>query len=221
MHTSALLLEIGVEELPASFVDGALAALPELVKSKLVEARLSFGEILAFGTPRRLAILVRELATSQADVDEEVVGPPETAAYKDGKPTKAAEAFAAKLGITVSDLAVVERAATAKQKAGRYVVGRRIEKGRPATELLGKALGEVCAAIPFRKSMRWGEGEATFGRPVQWLVAMTGEHVIDVSFAGIRSGRKSYGHRFLSPAAFEVSRPDAYVASLREPDVLV
>ena len=93
--TASLLLEIGVEELPASFVDAALAALPSLVVAKLGEARLTHGEVTALGTPRRLAVIVHDLAMTQLDLDEEVLGPPESIAFKDGKPTKAAESFAA------------------------------------------------------------------------------------------------------------------------------
>src|SRR5690349_5800490 len=107
-----LLLEIGTEELPSSFVDAALAALPGLGQSKLEGLRLAHGEMHALGTPRRLALVVKDVATRQPDLDEEVTGPPETAAFKDGKPTKAAEAFAAKLGIPVEQLHVVERAAS-------------------------------------------------------------------------------------------------------------
>src|SRR5882724_1721174 len=162
-----LLLEIGTEELPSSFVDAALAALPGLVKTKLEALRLPFGEIHALGTARRLALLVRQVGEKQPDLDEEVVGPPETAAYKDGKPTKAAEAFATKLGVSVEALSIVAKEAGGKQKAGRFVVGRRQERGRDARELIGKALADLCGEIPFRKSMRWGTSDATFGRPVQ------------------------------------------------------
>jgi glycyl-tRNA synthetase beta chain len=216
-----LLLEIGTEELPSSFVDAALAALPGLARAKLEALRLSHGAIRALGTPRRLAVLVEDVAERQSDLDEEVVGPPETAAFKDGKPTKAAEAFAAKLGVPVEQLTVVERPASGKQKAGRYVVGCRQERGRQARELLGKALAEICADIPFRKSMRWGSGDATFGRPVQWLVALFGGDTIDTSFAGIRSGRASRGHRFLSPGNIEIPSADAYVETMRRAHVLV
>ncbi|MGA7121025.1 MAG: glycine--tRNA ligase subunit beta, partial [Polyangiaceae bacterium] len=93
-----LLLEIGTEELPSSFVDAALAALPKIVADELAQARLSHGVLRALGTPRRLTILVRDVQSRQLDLDEEVVGPPETAAFKDGRPTKAAEAFAGKFG---------------------------------------------------------------------------------------------------------------------------
>lgn len=216
-----LLLEIGAEELPSSFVDAALAAMPGLLLTKLSALRLAHGEIRALGTPRRLAIVVKDLAEKQPDLDEEAIGPPETAAYKDGKPTKAAEAFAAKLGVPVEALSIVEKAASGKQKAGRYIAGRKQEKGRDARELVGKALAELCGEIPFRKSMRWGSGDATFGRPVQWLVALFGDELVDVSFAGVRSARSSRGHRFLAPAVFEVGTADAYVDDLRKKHVLV
>src|SRR5580704_2701456 len=125
MPTAPLLLEIGCEELPSSCVDAALAALPALVASRLGELRLTHGTVKAYGTPRRLAVVVHDLAEAQLDLDEEVTGPPETAAFKDGKPTKAAEAFANKLGVGVEKLSVVDKNEPGK-KAGRYVVGRRV-----------------------------------------------------------------------------------------------
>lgn len=222
-ETSAvpLLLEIGVEELPSSFVDDALLALPKIVADELAKARLSHGSVTAFGTPRRLATLVQDVAVRQLDLDEELVGPPEAAAFKNGVATKAAEAFAAKLGVEVGALSVVERAGGPRQKAGRYVVGRRVEKGRPALDLLGTTLTAVCTAIPFSKSMRWGDLEVPFGRPVQWLVALFGEEVVRVDFAGVRSSRTSRGHRFLAPEAFELDRPGTYVGQLRSRHVFV
>jgi len=213
--TAALLLEIGVEELPSSFVDGALAALPKIVADELAKARLSHGRVEVFGTPRRIATLVRDVSERQLDLDEELVGPPESAAFVSGVPTRAAEAFAAKLGVPVGALSVVEKSGGARQKAGRYVVGRRTETGRPAMDLLGAVLAATCAAIPFPKSMRWGALEVSFGRPVQWLVALFGEEAVGVEFAGIRSSRTSRGHRFLSPEPFEIARPETYLAQLR------
>lgn len=216
-----LLLEIGTEELPSSFVDGALAALPELAAGELAKARLMHGEVRALGTPRRLALLVKDVATRQLDLDEQVVGPPEAAAFKDGKPTRAAEAFAHKLGIAVEALTVAERPAGPKQKPGRYVTGRMTEQGRPAIELLGPTLARVCAAIPFRKSMRWADLDAAFGRPVQWIVALFGEETVALEFAGVQAGRTSRGHRFLAPGTFDIPSPDAYVEGLRARHVLV
>src|SRR5580704_6398850 len=216
-----LLLEIGVEELPSSYVDAALVALPKIVADELARARLSHGEVRSLGTPRRLSVVVEGVASRQMDLDEEVIGPPEAVAFKDGKPTKAAEAFAAKLGASVESLVIVEKQAGPKQKAGRYVVGRRVEKGRAAMELLPGTLATTAAAIPFRKSMRWANLDVAFGRPVQWLVALLGEEVIPVTFAGAKAARTSRGHRFLSPATFDVKSPASYVEQLRERHVLV
>src|SRR6202012_6088611 len=150
----------------------ALAAIPRIAADELANARLAHGAVRALGTPRRLSVRIEGVAARQLDLDEEVVGPPETAAFKDGQPTRAAEAFASKLGIPVTALSIVEKpAAGPKQKPGRYVVGRRVEQGRPALELLGDAFGRICGAIPFRKSMRWADLDVAFGRPVQWIVA--------------------------------------------------
>jgi glycyl-tRNA synthetase beta chain len=221
MASLPLLLEIGVEELPSSFVDAAIAAIPKIISDELAQARLSHGQIRAFGTPRRLALLAHDVASKQLDLDEEVIGPPENAAFKDGRPTRAAEAFAAKLGAAVGDLRVIEKPAGPKQKPGRYVVGRRVESGQPAKGLLPGVLERVCAAVPFKKSMRWGQLDASFGRPVQWIVALLGEDVVEVTFAGVTSARASRGHRFLAPQPFPVDSPGRYVDQLRARHVLV
>ena len=218
-HT--LLFEIGVEELPASFVDGALEALPGLAQKKLAELRLGHGIIRALGTPRRLGLLVEGVEEAQPDLDEELVGPPEAVAFKDGVPSKAAEAFAKKLGIDPSALKVADVAAGPKQKAGRFVVGRRQAAGQPARDLLGAALASIAAEIPFRKSMRWGEIPVAFGRPVQWLVALLDADVLDVEFAQRRSGRTTRGHRFLAPAEFELAKASDYETALAHAHVLV
>ncbi len=216
-----LLLEIGCEELPSSFVDGALAALPDLFRTRLAALRVTHDQIHALGTPRRLTTIVHDIADVQSDLDEMVIGPPETAAYKDGKPTKAAETFAAKLGLSLDALVVKDLDASSGKKPGRYVVGRREEKGRKSVELIGAMLADVCASIPFRKSMRWADYDTPFGRPVQWLVALADDRVIDFEFAHVRSGRRTRGHRFLSPAFFDIGSAASYVEQLRTAHVLV
>ena len=221
---SDLLLEIGCEELPASFVDAANAALPELAKKKLGELRLPFARAYALGTPRRLALVVEGLATAQADLDEVVTGPPVSAAFKDGKPTRAAEAFAQKLGIAVDAL---QRVATPK---GEYLAGARKEAGREARVLLPEVLAQIISEIPFRKSMRWADLDVSFGRPIQWLVAILGQEVLPVTWGGLHAGRRSRGHRFLvpdgaapgsAPIAIDIPEAGSYVARLREAHVLV
>ncbi len=212
---SDLLLEIGCEELPASFVDAALKAMPELFTQRLAELRLEHGAVTSAGTPRRLALVARGLSARQPDLEAEVTGPPVKAAFKDGAPTKAAEAFAQKLGCAVADLRRVE------SPKGEYLVGTRRETGRPAMELLPAALSGLVTSIPFRKSMRWGAGELAFGRPIQWLVALFGEEVVPLELGGLRSGRASRGHRFLATGEVSIASAARYFDALRAAHVLV
>lgn len=214
--TENLLFEIGVEELPASYVERALIVLPDLFEERLRQARLSHTGIRALGTPRRLAVQVYDLALRQPDLSERVQGPPvQVALDKEGKPTKAALAFARKIGCEVDDL---ERVDSGK---GVYLMGTRQEEGKPTIELLPRILEEICAAIPFRKSMRWANGDIAFGRPVRWILALLGGQVVDMSFAGVRSGRETMGHRFLAPEPIDLPDPQDYVELLRDAHVIV
>jgi glycyl-tRNA synthetase beta chain len=211
-----LLLEIGVEELPASMVAAAVAAMPGLLEQKLRALRLGHAQIHATGTPRRLALLASAVADAQPDLDEQVIGPPTRVAFdEDGRPTKAALSFAAKLGCVLDAL---ERVQTPK---GEYLAGRRQQPGASSRELLPAALEQLCAQIPFRKSMRWSTGDTPFGRPVRWLVALLGATELRFCFAAVRSGRQSRGHRFLSPEPFELAHCSQYVDALRRAHVLV
>lgn len=211
-----LLLEIGVEELPASFVAGAVAALPQLVTKRLAELRLTHGAVRATGTPRRLALFVDTIADAQPDLDEEVLGPPARIAFDAaGAPTKAALVFAQKLGLAPEQLVRVS------SPKGDYVAGRKQEKGRAAAELLPVALEALIGEIPFRKSMRWGDGEVAFGRPIRWLLGLLGERPLEFAYAGVRSGVTTQGHRFLAPAPFTVASPSAYEPALRAAHVVV
>lgn len=212
--TADLLFEIGCEELPASFVRGAVKAMPDLAREALAGLRLGHGELQVYGTPRRLALLVSELQTEQDDLEEEVTGPPVRAAFKDGQPTRAAEAFATKLGCSVEAL---ERVDTPK---GEYLRGVRKEKGRSAHDLLPEALAAFAGKIPFRKSMRWGSGSLAFGRPIRWLVCLLGHEVVPVELGTTRSGKTSFGHRFLKPEAIELDEPSGYADKLRAAHVI-
>ena len=211
-----LLFEIGVEELPSSFVAAALSALPDLAKKQFAELRLTHGPVVALGTPRRLALIVEGLAAEQPELVEELVGPPVKAAYdKEGKRTRAAEAFANKVGCKLEELRTVE---TPK---GTYLAGTKREAGKRTIELLGAALVEIASKIPFRKSMRWSDLDTSFGRPIKWLVALYGDEVVDLEYAGIKSGRISQGHRFLSKGPVEIPNARAYVDKLRAAHVIV
>jgi len=211
-----LLIEIGTEELPASFVTKALGAMPSLAADLLARARLSHAAIVPLGTPRRLALMIEDVADRQEDLSEQVQGPPKRVALDaEGKLTKAGQGFARKQGLSPEDLFVVET------DKGEYLAFKREEKGRPALEVLPDVLADLMARVPFPKSMRWGAGEVAFGRPIHWVVALHGEEVVATEFAGVRAGRATRGHRFLAPAGFELPSPEPYQELLRRAHVVV
>ncbi len=210
-----LLLEVGAEEIPASFIGPALEDLKRVITERLEAARLKHGEVRTYGTPRRLAVWIKDVADSGEDVTSEKLGPSVKAAFdKDGKPTVAATKFAESLKVPVSELG---RTQTPK---GEYLSAKVQEKGRPATEILPEALHAAVHGINFRKSMRWGDVDQAFARPVQWLVALLGGDVVPVVFGDVKSGRTTYGHRFLSPGAIELARPADYEAALEKARVV-
>ena len=152
-----LLLEIGVEEIPASYVRPALEQLRSGAVALLKESGLKYREVVATATPRRLVLAVSELPVAQAARTEEVMGPPEQAAFKDGEPTKAAVGFAKKQGVAVGDLVVKD---TPK---GRYVLAKKRVEGRPVSELLASELPGIVKRLSWPKSMRWPQALAPEG----------------------------------------------------------
>jgi glycyl-tRNA synthetase beta chain len=214
-----VLLEIGTEEIPAGFLTRAIESLTRRAEAALTEARLDAERVRVLGTPRRLVLSIAHLADRQPDLQERVVGPPARAAFDDaGKPTQAAVGFAKRNGVPVEDL---ERAEVDGKK-GEYVVCTRHEPGKPAAEVLPALLERLIAEQPWAKSMRWAYREEAFVRPVQWLVALLGDDVLPISFAGVQADRMSRGHRFLAPEPVAVpSALPAYVDLLRQRFVIV
>jgi glycyl-tRNA synthetase beta chain len=213
-----LLFEIGCEEIPAKMLAAKLAELPAFVEQRLAAARLGHKGVRALGTPRRLAIVVKQLVDRQPDLDEEVVGPPVSAAFApDGSLTKAGQGFAAKNGVAPDQLQKKEVAG----KKGQYVVAVRNVVGLDVRALLPSLLAELAGAIAWPKSQRWGWGETTFVRPVQWLVALYGGEVVPLTWAGQTAGRQSRGHRFLSNGPVEIASAEAYAEALRAAHVVV
>lgn len=212
---SDLLLEIGAEEIPASFILPALEDLKRIITERAADARLKHGEVRTYGTPRRLAVWVKDVAEKGEDITREVLGPSAKAAFdKDGKPTKAAEKFAESQKVTVDALL---RLQTPK---GEYLGAKVEEKGRPAADIFKDILHAAVHGINFRKTMRWGDVDQAFARPVQWLVALLGGEVVPVVLGDVKSGRTTYGHRFLSPAPIELSKPSDYEAALEKANVV-
>jgi glycyl-tRNA synthetase beta chain len=214
-----LLLEIGTEEIPAAVLTRAIESLTGRAQAALAEARLDAERVRVLGTPRRLVLSVAGLADRQPDLEERVVGPPARAAFDDaGKPTQAAVGFAKRNGVSVEKL---ERAEV-EGKKGEYVVCTRHEPGKPAAEVLPALLERLIAEQPWAKSMRWAYREEAFVRPVQWIVALLGDDVLPISFAGIEAGRMSRGHRFLAPEPVAVPGAlPAYLDLMRQRFVIV
>ncbi len=212
------LFEIGLEEVPARMIAGAQAELLKRTLALLEREQLVGAEPVAksFSTPRRLAVLVENVREQQADITEEVTGPAVKIAYKDGVPTPAAEAFARKSGVAVSELKTI---ATPK---GEYLAATSVKKGRSAAEVIASELPKELAGIYWAKTMYWRAGKPErFVRPVLWMVCLLGDAVVPVSFAGKTAERGSFGHRVLSSGeAFEVQSPQSYLAQLEGEYVL-
>ncbi|HLL21190.1 MAG TPA: glycine--tRNA ligase subunit beta [Kofleriaceae bacterium] len=213
-----LLFEIGCEEIPAKMLTRQLVELPVLVEKRLADARLEHKGIATYGTPRRLAVIVRGLAERQPDLEEEVTGPPAGAAFAaDGSVTKAGQGFAAKNGVDPGTLQKKE----VPGKKGLYAIAVRSVKGQDTRALLPALLTDLAKSITWPKSQRWGWSEVTFVRPIQWLVVLFGGEVIPVTWAGLTATRNSRGHRFLANHAVEIASAEAYVEALRAAHVVV
>lgn len=196
-----LLLEIGTEEVPAHVMPGVLAQLKERAEKAFQENRIAFASVRTLGTPRRMALLVKDLAEKQADVTSENRGPSVKIAFDaDGKPTKAAQGFARGQHVAPEDL--VEK--------DDYVYAVVHETGKETTELLKTLLPELICALSFPNNMRWGSLEFKFIRPIRWLVALFDSEVIPFEVANVTSGRVSRGHRFLSQGDFSIAKADDY-----------
>ena len=183
-------LEIGSEELPANDLTAALRQLNAAVPELLDELRLERSAVEVHGTPRRLSVIVHELAPRQSDLETEVKGPPAEVAFNDeGRPTRAAEGFARSKGVSAGDLHVVE------EGEKRYAAALVREEGRAVVEVMAEVLPELIAGIKFEKSMRWNETNMAYSRPLRWLVALFGPQVIPFTYAGVESGRTSRGLR--------------------------
>ena len=216
MSAADLLFELGTEELPAGEISAMATALCQGVTDGLTEANLAFTGAHHFSTPRRLTVWVENVAIKGPDSEQQVVGPPVSAAKDDsGAWTKAAEGFARKQGISADDLIVVE------EQGVERVAAHVSQKGAQATEVIPDIIANAVAGIPVSKRMRWGRSRDEFLRPVQWLVLLLGDAVLPLQLFGLKSGRESRGHRFHHNTPVAISSPAAYRDTLREARVLV
>jgi glycyl-tRNA synthetase beta chain len=210
MQAADFLVELGTEELPPKALLRLRDAFRDGVVAGLLEARLNHGAVLAYATPRRLSVLVNSLTLTQPVQEIESRGPPVRIAYDDdGNPTQAALAFAGKCGVPVEQL---ETVATGK---GEWLYFKGSASGAAAKDLLGNIVANSLAALPIPKRMRWGSSDVEFVRPVHWLVMLLGTEIVTAEVLNLKSGRTTYGHRFLAPAPIALKSPADYVEVLR------
>jgi glycyl-tRNA synthetase beta chain len=211
-----LLFEIGTEEIPAGFLSKALIDMEEIIRKSLAEKRIAFSGVKCLATPRRLVLYIADLAENQQDQTIEKMGPAKKAAFdENGNPTKAAQGFARSQGL---DISALETIVTEK---GEYLGSRKTIAGKPTVVLLPEILTDFILAIPFKKSMRWGNNDLRFARPIHWLLALYGGNVVPLKINDIESGNASHGHRFMSPAPFAVAGFDEYLAKAKQNYVIV
>ena len=207
-----LLLEIGTEEVPAHVMPHLLTDLKRLAGDLLAEHRLAYESLRTIGTPRRSALLVTGLAERQEDVSTETRGPSVAIAFDaEGNPTKAGAGFARGQGIDPADLI---------QRDG-YVYASVHEKGAETATLLAELLPELIRAIPLPNSMRWGDLDFRFIRPIRWIVALYGTEVVPFTLANVTSGNTSRGHRTLAPEEFIIASPADYEAACEKAYIIV
>ncbi|XGV96162.1 MAG: glycine--tRNA ligase subunit beta [Leptolyngbya sp. BL-A-14] len=216
---ATFLLEVGTEELPASFVDEALEQWRSRIPQTLKERYLDPATIEVYGTPRRLAVLLKGLPLQQPDQQEEVKGPPAQAAFKNGQPTKAAEGFAQKQGVALSDLEV------RPTEKGEFVFVRKTIVGQPTANLLQQLVPAWIAGLQGKRFMTWGDGDLRFSRPIRWLVALLDDAVLPITLVSgsetCTSDRHSWGHRVLHPEPIALPNAEAYVSALEAAFVIV
>lgn len=211
-----VLIEIGVEELPAQDVDDILAQAQKSAPTLFEDLRLNHDGIEVHATPRRLVVIAKNVAPRQTDEEFVAKGPPAGRAFDaDGNPTKAAQGFARGKGVDVADLKVEEI------DGGEYVTALVHNAGRPATEVLAEALSDFVANIKVGKSMRWNETGILFSRPIRWTVALFGDVVIPFEFAGVASGNVTRGLRPYGSPDITIDGVASYLASMAEQGIVL
>ena len=207
-----VLFEIGLEEVPAKFMPGALEQLARLATEKMNSQRIGYREIKVFGTPRRLALIIYGVQEVQADKHSENKGPSLKIAFDaDGNPTKAVQGFARGQGVTVESLIQIDG----------YVYARVEEKGGRVADILPQVLTELVLGLNFPKNMRWGSSDFRFVRPIKWITALFGNDVVDLEIAKIKADKYTFGHRFLSNGPLTVNSAEEYFVQLENGFVIV
>ncbi|NLJ78105.1 MAG: glycine--tRNA ligase subunit beta [Tissierellia bacterium] len=210
------LLEIGTEELPAGFIEGALEQLRNLTDGMLKEKRIGYGTMETYATPRRLTLIIGELQDGQETLEELVRGPAKRIAYdEDENPTKALQGFMRGKNISSEDIHIGEH------NGEEYVFGRIVDEGRSTGDILAENMANIIKSIVFPKSMRWGGKNLRFARPIRWLVSILNDEVLPFELEGIVAGNITRGHRFLGSDSIELVSIDEYFDILEDNYVIV
>lgn len=209
------LLELGVEEIPARFVDSSLEQLKDNIINKLKEERIEFEEVKTFSTPRRLTVIIKELSDRQEDKVEKLRGPSEKIGFENDKPTKALEGFMRGQGLTIDDIEIREF------KGENYIFAEKKEKGKTTKELLKDIIPESIRNIHFTKAMKWGAREFRFIRPIRWIVSIYDGKILEFDFENIKVSNTTRGHRFLSHGDIVIDDIENYEEILKENFVIV
>jgi glycyl-tRNA synthetase beta chain len=212
------LLEIGTEELPADFIDSAIKQWQSKIRQNLIDEFLSPKDVKIYGTPRRLAVLIEGLESKQLDREEEIKGPPVNSAFKDGKPTPAAEGFARKQGVSVTDFYIK---ATDK---GEFIFVNKKTEGKETSKILTDLIPQWITKLEGRRFMRWSDGDLRFPRPIRSIIALWDEEILPIELVSgittLKSDRVTTGHRVLNPSSVTIASPNQYVESLEKAWVL-
>ncbi|MBN1663206.1 MAG: glycine--tRNA ligase subunit beta [Deltaproteobacteria bacterium] len=211
-----ILLEIGTEEIPAAFLPKAIQDMEEMIRREFADMRIRHGAIRTMATPRRLCLYVTDAAERQEDRILEKIGPAKGVAYDEkGQPTKAAIGFAKGQGVDIADIRTITT------DKGEYICIRKHITGEETKALLPAVFTGFIGAVPFKKSMRWSNGDFRFARPIHWILALYDDEVIPLNIENIQSGNKTAGHRFMSPGYYDVAKPADYIPTLQKHFVVV
>ncbi|MFT5658840.1 MAG: glycyl-tRNA synthetase beta chain, partial [Gammaproteobacteria bacterium] len=203
------LIELGTEELPPKNLQSLSENFAKLIRQALDDAGLKAASVDVFATPRRLALILRDIPTQQADQVVEKRGPALQAAFdKDGNPSNAAQGFARGCGVEVADLL---RRETDK---GTWLYFEKTEPGLSLAKILPEVVATSINKLPIAKRMRWGDRNDEFVRPVKWLVMMIGASLVEAEMLGVRSGCVSRGHRFHAPVGIKLAQAGDYESRL-------
>ena len=209
------LFEIGLEELPSRYVNQAEEDLKKIMEEELKTERIRFSEIESFSTPRRIAVIVKNIAERQEDLDRKSIGPSIEIAYKDGKLTKAGEGFLKSQGVEESDIKIVEN------EKGKYISIEKFIKGEETKKILPHILERAVRKMEFEKSMKWADRTFRFARPIKWFVTLFGNKVLSFEFEGLKGGNRTKGMRYFASQEIELSSPSEYESRLRDAFVIV